>query len=243
MPEDSFHLGWWRYFLFLQMFLPAEFVSCWNNKSALWTMSAFAFFYFLAPIIHKMMHSCKKAFFLVVCFIGVSFLASFFMIELAQNGFFSESFEYLSVKSPFVVLWIFLVGGAVFRLSQNSVLSEDIYRILIWGGVTIAILGLIYNSSGMTIVSLFALILYMMQNRTYDMGYVCNAVARKLDSYSYSIYLSHTSCLEIFSFLRDTYDLNMIIIAIGSVSSTIVLSFFLHNLIEKPVKRYFSAKI
>ena len=44
-----------RYVFFLQMWLPSEDWMLWNNRNALWTMSAFAFFYLLAPWLYRLL--------------------------------------------------------------------------------------------------------------------------------------------------------------------------------------------
>ena len=49
--------GFLRYFVFLQMWLPSDNWMLWNNRNVLWTMSAFAFFYLLAPWLYRL---CKR---------------------------------------------------------------------------------------------------------------------------------------------------------------------------------------
>ena len=49
--------GYLRYFVFLQMWLPSDNWMLWNNRNVLWTMSAFAFFYLLAPWLYRL---CKR---------------------------------------------------------------------------------------------------------------------------------------------------------------------------------------
>ena len=51
-----------RYVFFLQMWLPSEDWMLWNNRNALWTMSAFAFFYLLAPWLHRLLESLGRRF-------------------------------------------------------------------------------------------------------------------------------------------------------------------------------------
>lgn len=122
MPTDELHNGWLRYFLFLQTWLPAGSVDAWNNQSALWTTSAFAFFYLLAPLLYKLMKTYKRACVVVVASIAVSTIFTLLVGRLADSSVsFSDSLSYLSGKSPLAVLWVFLIGGLVFRLvSENK---------------------------------------------------------------------------------------------------------------------------
>lgn len=47
-------------------------------------------------------------------------------------------------------------------------------------------------------------------------------------------YLAHTTCLEVFSTLRDIYGVSNIVVAGLSLLSSILLSVCLHFFIEKP---------
>lgn len=120
MPTDELHLGWTRYFLFLQTFIPASSIDAWNNQSALWTMSAFAFFYLLAPLFHRVMNSYKKACVTVGVSLTISMLFTLIIRNTAEISAYSESLRYLSVKSPISVLWIFLVGGLLVQMLKEN---------------------------------------------------------------------------------------------------------------------------
>lgn len=129
MPEDEFHLGWIRYFLFIQTFVPTKSVEAWNNLSALWTMSAFAFFYVIAPLFHKLMDSYKKASFTVILALMVSICFTSFVGALAKMSMYSDSLIYISGKSPVAVLWIFLVGGLIVQVIKEKRGGGYYYRL------------------------------------------------------------------------------------------------------------------
>ena len=61
-PEGPCGPRYLRYLLFLQMWLPSDNWALWNNRSALWTMSAFAFFYLLAPWLHRLLEGLGRRF-------------------------------------------------------------------------------------------------------------------------------------------------------------------------------------
>lgn len=224
MPTDELHIGWLRYFLFLQTWLPAGIVDAWNNKSALWTMSAFAFFYVLAPLLHKLMKSYKSACAAVVASISVSTVFTICVSRLAlSNITFNDSLAYLSGKSPLAVLWIFLIGAC----DRNE--GYTLFAIAIWG--------MIYGYTGATMVVCFAWILAKVQDQTFDFGKGLNKIIHIFDEYSFSIYLAHTTALEIFSTLRDMFGLNTAIVAGASVVLTLVLVIVLHNFVEVPFSK------
>ena len=50
-----------RYFVFANMFVPSENYDLWNNRYGLWTMSAFALFYLIAPLFKKIAGSFWKS--------------------------------------------------------------------------------------------------------------------------------------------------------------------------------------
>lgn len=52
-PGDVTHLGWLRFFTFIQGIIPSNDFSYWNNGAALWTMSGFCIYYICAPYLHK----------------------------------------------------------------------------------------------------------------------------------------------------------------------------------------------
>ena len=124
MPKDELHLGWWRYFLFLQTFLPTSNIEAWNNLSALWTMSAFGMFYLLAPVFYRLMNTYKKACMTIFFAIGISVTFTKVMHICAERSVYQESLNYLAGKSPIAVFWIFLVGGLIYQTSEEK-----------WGGV------------------------------------------------------------------------------------------------------------
>lgn len=120
MPADDFHMGWTRYFLFMQTFIPASNVDAWNNLSALWTMSAFGFFYLLAPFFYRIMNTYKKACWTVLFSLGIGIGFTRVMCLVAEKSKYQKSINYLSGKSPIAVLYIFLVGGLIYLYNKDK---------------------------------------------------------------------------------------------------------------------------
>lgn len=120
ISQDEFHIGWLRYFLFLQTFIPTSNVNAWNNLSALWTMSAFGFFYLLAPFFHRVMDTYKKACAVVLTSIGIGTVSTHIMCQLAEKSQCAESINYLSGKSPIAVMYVFLIGGLIYINGKDN---------------------------------------------------------------------------------------------------------------------------
>lgn len=203
-------------------------MDAWNNLSALWTMSAFGIFYLLAPFFHKIMNTYKRACAIALVAIGTGTIFTQVLCQLAEKSRYAKSLNYLSGKSPVAVLYVFLIGGLIYLYTKDRQKNErGGYFLLI-----VAVWSLVYGHSGVTIVVVFALILEFVQSKYFVFKDFFGVVLIALDNYSYDIYLAHTTCLNLFAKLRYIYNLNTGTIVIGSVLSTIVLTLFLHNIID-----------
>ncbi len=67
-PEDTYDLGWLRYFLALNTILPSDSFWHWNNAFGFWTMTDFIFFYAIMPFVFKVVHSFyRSVIFFFIC--------------------------------------------------------------------------------------------------------------------------------------------------------------------------------
>ena len=103
--------GYLRYFVFLQMWLPSDNWMLWNNRNVLWTMSAFAFFYLLAPWLYRL---CKRFWgalaLLVVCLAVKGRIGG--LIESSLAAFPAEgNISEFSAKTP-----VMTAGGVRVRV-------------------------------------------------------------------------------------------------------------------------------
>lgn len=235
MPEDSLGLGWWRYFLFLQTIIPSVSVDYWNNISALWTMSAFALFYLVAPLLWRI--SKRGGFFclaLIVLLYLMGIAAFAFYNNLPVSEGLAHSLYYIRSKNAFSQLWIFAVGGGMFVINKTNWLKFFL-------PVVFALLGLIYHKDNITMVCCFAIMIAAIGfvKFKFNASDRCVRFIRTLDEYSFSIYLGHTTIIEFIAALRDIYHLNTAVVGLCSVIGTIVLVWGLHNFVEKPTAKYF----
>ena len=99
-----------RYFVFLQMFLPSEEYQLWNNRGALWTMSAFALFYLLAPWLHRMLRGFWPSLAVLAALLACKGrLGS--CIAAAMAGYPPQAMaDQFAAKMPLMVLHCFLFG-------------------------------------------------------------------------------------------------------------------------------------
>ena len=109
-----------RYFVFLQMLLPSDNYNLWNNRGALWTMSAFALFYLLAPWLHRLLWgfwpSMAALTTLLVC---KGMLGGW--IERAMAGFPPQAMaDQFAAKTPLMVLHCFLFGTTLRRAIREE---------------------------------------------------------------------------------------------------------------------------
>ena len=112
--------GYLRYFVFLQMWLPSDNWMLWNNRYVLWTMSAFAFFYLLAPWLYRL---CKRFWgalaLLVVCLAVKGRIGG--LIESSLAAFPAEAnISEFSAKTPVMTLYCFIFGMAAFAAVREN---------------------------------------------------------------------------------------------------------------------------
>ena len=124
-PEGPCGPRYLRYLLFLQMWLPSDNWALWNNRSALWTMSAFAFFYLLAPWLYRLLAGAGRRWRCGGTAAGFCLLAA----VLAGKGMLGRALEQslgrlpagqvdnisqFSAQNPVMELYVFLYGALLF---------------------------------------------------------------------------------------------------------------------------------
>lgn len=122
-------LGYLRYVFFLQMMLPSDNWSLWNNHSGLWTMSSFALFYVIAPFLYRIFRSFYRAFAALI----VLLFANPFLIRFLSNMLSSypedAHIEWFSAMNPFTELYCFMIGIALFWAIKES--KINVYSLLL----------------------------------------------------------------------------------------------------------------
>ena len=118
-----------RYFVFLQCFTPTENWNLWNNHSALWTMSSFAGFYLVAPLLFNIMKKFYRSFtILIISMLGTPHLVSW--IQHLLSKYPEEAhIELFSSMNPLVVLYCFLLGCVLFVAIKEN--KQNVYTFTI----------------------------------------------------------------------------------------------------------------
>lgn len=112
--------GYLRYVFFLQLWLPSDDWMLWNNRNVLWTMSSFAFFYLIAPLLARL---CRRFWgamaCLLVCLAGKGMLGSWVERSLAGWPASADISEF-SARIPPMTLYCFLFGMAAFAALREG---------------------------------------------------------------------------------------------------------------------------
>jgi len=109
-----------RYFFFLQGVIPSDNWSLWNNFSALWTMSAFMFFYLLAPILYKLIKKFYVGLVVAVILLILTTPFSNLLIDLLKGYPKEAQIEWFAISNPLAVLFCFLFGVVVYLAKKEN---------------------------------------------------------------------------------------------------------------------------
>lgn len=118
-PEDTYRLGWLRYFLALNTLLPSDSYWHWNNAFAFWTMTDFIFFYAIIPLLIKVVHSFNRSLiFFMICY-AVALCATHKADAFLPKDFCSEPLYFIH-QSPLVQMQHFALGVMTFFAAKNE---------------------------------------------------------------------------------------------------------------------------
>ncbi len=89
-PEGPCNVAYLRYFAFLNMTIPSDNFTLWNNRYGFWTLPAFMLFYLLVPLIYKLIRRYYAA------------LAALILLLFAYHPFVAWLQEQLSIRFPWM---------------------------------------------------------------------------------------------------------------------------------------------
>ena len=221
-------LNWLRYLTFTHCILPTRNWVVWNNWAGLWTMSAFAVFYFVAPLFHKIMSNNSYRLFALFTMGGVSIVSSYVFEMLGEgDSVYKYSFLWLKTCSPVVVLYQFVIGMYIFYGIKESRKKEYFLPICMLG-----IFGIIYDEERFAITALMGIMFLLVidiKTNTNTKGF---KILKIIEEYSFSIYLGHTTVMAITGKLQEVYSFSTLMKTIIDISGTFIFVLFLHQ-IEK----------
>lgn len=146
------------------------------------------------------------------------------------SGVFEASGVYLSTHSAFSVLFEFFIGMYLFYAMGEK---DKLIPIGLIG-----ILGSIYGIDRFIVAGLFGTIIFCVAGNNVYCGERMNRILVKLDEYSFSIYLGHTTVMFIMSRLQEKIGFGNMKLAILDLIGCGIFIPILHELIEKPVGRF-----
>ena len=222
VPFDKTEIGWKRYIFCISRVIPAD-EPFWTNLNSTWTIGAFVCFYLTAPYLYRNIWNYNTA------LIGwmVSYCFSFYL-----NYYVPEYFE------PVKQLPYFLLGIVIYYIEKEKNTKQVIGFCLINLLFIIVMTGEWKNDIW---AMFFGALILCSRNLHITDVFVCRCI-NSLEKYAYSMYLVHVAVMEYVDRWKLSHVKNwriqaiMIIIA-GSITGT----FFVYNLIEKPVY-YFARK-
>lgn len=174
LPADNLHLYWLRYFLLINMFIPAE--GYWLNLYAMWTIFVFAFFYLIAPILFKYINSYKRSW---------AFTCILIWINIMNGGEAGIGFFW-----PIGFLYAFFLGITIYYAIKEEKKANFFF---VAGILWIICETMNYNTVMCTIVFSFV----MLGSFCFRTNSTCiNKVISILDRYSYGLYLCHAVVME-----------------------------------------------
>lgn len=181
MPTDELGLGWLRYFLFLNLFLPSS-EPQWININGYWCMPVFMFFYLMVPLLQKQFNSYLR--FIVLTLITIS-------IGLSSNHFLiRQGFQQMGFPIFFESIPCFLIGGAISFVDNDKRIKFTIL------GVILFLITLYMYSKSYILWSIGTAFLILWFNKP-----IKNKLLEMLISYlakiSFNVYLVHMMILDI----------------------------------------------
>lgn len=126
-----------RYFVFGQMLIPSDNYDLWNNRYDLWTMSAFALFCILAPIIKKISDSFIKSLVVLLVFYEINnYIPN--VIRRVLSTKYGDALESFPELNALCVMYLFWIGVCAYYAIKEK--KTIIYAVILITGYSFYIL-------------------------------------------------------------------------------------------------------
>lgn len=225
MPADTYaHLGWLRYFLFLNTWIPSAEYGSWNNLWGLWTISCFMFFYLIAPALKKWIRSFERSVvFMIGMIIGTFVLSKVLTLVFTRLG--ASLPNMLACDIPLYSMNTFAMGICAWYAYREDKVKEYL-RIMVL--LLVGFVGLnMYNRMLWGVLAALVMMVFIdagMANKK------CESFLKLLGRYSFSLYLVHLPILRILEYMGFG---SMMMVALGVICS-MAAAVLLYHLVEKP---------
>lgn len=215
-PIDSSGIGWPRYFFLLSTSIPAD-KNFWVNLSYTWTISIFALFYLLVPLMKHFVKNFQSA----VLLWGMLYLLSVICINRVAYGM------------PFYYLHYFAMGIVLYHaLKENKIKEVMIGCVVFFAGSLILNASLTHTACSMLFLILIILIKDIKVENEKQQKWISI-----FDSYSYTVYLIHAVVMNGIEMMKNRFTLSQMVILLIAVVGTGVGAFVVHNVVERPMEK------
>lgn len=216
IPVDSSGIGWPRYFFLLSTFIPAD-KNFWVNLCSTWTVSIFVLFYLLVPLMKHFVKSFHGA---------VMLWGGLYLLSLIGLGKFAYGM-------PFFYLHYFVMGIAFYYAEEEGKIRE-----LVIGCVAFVLGSVVVNHTlSHTACSMLFLIVIIMAKEINVENERLQKLISIMDSYSYTIYLTHAVVMDGIEMIRNRYPISQITILFLGIGCTIAGCYVVRHVIELPMEK------
>jgi len=215
-PVDSSGIGWPRYLFLISTWIPAD-KNFWVNLCSTWTIGIFVLFYLLVPLMKRFVVSLKGAVYLW----GGLYLLSLIFLGRVSYGM------------PIFYLHYFVLG-IVFYFANKEGKERELAI-----GCIVFVLGSVAVNHTLThnACSMLFVILIMMAKELRVENERLQRVVNVIDSYSYTIYLTHAVVMDGIEMIKNRVALSQNMILIIGVGCTVIGCIVARNLVEIPMER------
>lgn len=212
VPTDETGLGWVRYVLLLNQWIPSG-ENFWMNLGAVWTVSVFMFFYLIVPVYHRFIRSYRGS------LAGVA--ALYIFARLVER-----STDWLR---PLQFLYLFAIGITVYL----AVKEKKAWNFTALVCPILLLLSVKGSDSGILPAFLAAIFIAASTAVRMDWPFFTKT-ANVISTYSYSAYLIHACVVEVMTTHRpDSDGWYLLVFTVASVAVT----WLAYQLVEKRLGR------
>ena len=235
MPSDSMlGVGWLRYFLFLNGFVPSREYYYWNDLWGLWTMSCFMLYYLLAPLIRKLVKSYRASLVALVIVIAFAYAYKGVYFALLSRADVPWAAELAGDCAVFNMISFAFGMTAWYAVKDGK--EKSYLRLLV---AVLACFLAIRDDTYNRIIWSILTVIFMLVMKDFSYGARTEWVGRTfafLSKYSFTVYLVHMPVIELTEyFSTHVRYLGYAPFLAMVLAGTLALTLLLHHLVEVPL--------
>ncbi|MEG2216487.1 MAG: acyltransferase family protein [Clostridia bacterium] len=224
-----------RALLMLGSLMPPTTSYAWNSMAGLGIVANFVVFYALVPIISKYIKNVTSAFFLVWGMILMALLTPS-IATLLYSGICGQNDLTGFIGLTFCSNAYFIAFGVLIYYGVKTNKKQLFAYLLLFYAATNYFSFLKPFECG-AIFALFAAIIICFPLK---LGWI-GKVFQKLSPYTFTFFIVHMTCWPVMVYLHDQYHWK-IHVAILIIASSVMVSFFVYHLIERPARAWILKK-